>query len=199
MPSYSPVLADLIDKFRALPGIGTKSAVRLAFHVLNMTEEEVADFARALTEAKSKLGLCSVCSNISDSERCGVCGDSSRDPGIICVVENPRDVPSFERIKEYTGVYHVLHGVISPLDGIGPDDLKIRELLARAAGGSVKEMIVATGSTVEGEATAMYIAKLVKPLGVTVSRIAYGMPVGGELEYADEMTLFKALEGRREM
>ena len=199
MPYYSPALETLIEKFRSLPGIGGKSAVRLAFHVLNMSDEEAQSFAGAILDAKEKLGYCKRCQNISDSELCPVCMDEDRDAGLICVVESAKDILTFEKVKEYNGSYHVLHGVISPIDGIGPENIRIKELLARIGGGEVREVIVATNSDVEGEATAMYIARLLKPLGVTVTRLAYGIPVGGELEYTDEFTLFKALEGRREI
>jgi len=210
MAGYSPTLESLIDKFRSLPGIGFKSAVRLAFHVLNSSEEYVKDFADCLLAAKEKIITCKICQSISDVEICSVCSDDTRDHGLVCVVENARDIITFERVKEYRGVYHVLHGAISPMDGIGPEHIKIKELLARVSGIStdedtsdetekpqIYEIILATNSNVEGEATAMYIAKMMQPFGITTTRLAYGIPVGGELEYADEVTLFKALEGRR--
>ena len=210
MPGYSPTLEALIDKFRSLPGIGFKSAVRLAFHVLNSSDEYVKDFADCLVTAKEKIITCKICQSISDSEICSVCSDDTRDHGLICVVENARDIMTFERVKEYRGVYHVLHGAISPMDGIGPEHIKVKDLLARVSGVNtdeeaaknpekpkVYEIILATNSNVEGEATAMYIAKMVQPFGIATTRLAYGIPVGGELEYADEVTLFKALEGRR--
>ena len=208
MAGYSPTLEALIEKFRSLPGIGFKSAVRLAFHVLNSSGEYVKDFADCLLEAKEKIITCKICQSISDSEICSICSDDSRDGGLICVVENARDIMTFERVKEYRGVYHVLHGAISPMDGIGPEHIKIKELLARVSGVNtdeeiseempkIHEIILATGSNVEGEATAMYIAKIMQPFGIETTRLAYGIPVGGELEYADEVTLFKALEGRR--
>lgn len=199
MPGYSPTLESLIDKFRSLPGIGSKSAVRLAFHILNSGEEYVKDFADCLLAAKDKIITCKICQSISDSEICSICADSSRDSGLICVVENARDIMTFEKVKEYRGVYHVLHGAMSPMDGIGPEHIKIKELLARIGGSesAVHEIILATSSNIEGEATAMYIAKMMQPFGIATTRLAFGLPVGGELEYADEMTLFKALEGRR--
>lgn len=199
MPGYSPTLESLIDKFRSLPGIGSKSAVRLAFHILNSGEEYVKDFADCLLAAKDKIITCKICQSISDSEICSICADDSRDGGLICVVENARDIITFERVKEYRGVYHVLHGAMSPMDGIGPEHIKIKELLARIGGDepAVHEIILATSSNVEGEATAMYIAKMMQPFGIVTTRLAFGLPVGGELEYADEITLFKALEGRR--
>jgi len=210
---YSPTLEALIEKFRSLPGIGYKSAVRLAFHILNASEEYVKNFADCLLDAKEKIVTCKICQSISDYEICSVCADDTRDRGLICVVENARDIMTFERVKEYRGVYHVLHGAISPMDGIGPEHIKLKELLARVSGVNtddmtgdeldetekpkIYEIILATNSSVEGEATAMYIAKIMQPFGVATTRLAYGIPVGGELEYADEVTLFKALEGRR--
>ena len=197
--AFSPSLETLIDKFRTLPGIGAKSAQRLAFYVLGMDDTEASDFAKSILDAKRLTVWCKTCANISDTEVCSVCNDDDRDAALICVVESPREIAAFERLKEYNGTYHVLHGALSPLDGIGPDKLKIRELLARINSGTVKEVILATNTNVEGEATAMYIAKLLTPLGVTVTRLAYGLPVGGELEHTDEVTLFRALEGRREI
>jgi len=199
MAGNIPVLDQLIDNLRRLPGIGYKSAVRLAFYIVNSSEDYAKQFAQSIIDVKQKLTLCSVCQNISDTEVCRVCGNPSRDHSLVCVVESPRDVMTFERVKEYSGTYHVLHGVISPLDGIGPDQLKIKELVGRIGGGEVKEIIVATNPNVEGEATALYISKLIKPLGVRVTRLAYGIPVGGELEFSDEVTLFRAIEGRREI
>ncbi len=172
--------------------------MRMAYAVLELSEENVAAFANAITEAKAKIHLCPVCKNLTDREKCSICSDPTRDEGVICVVEDPKDVVSFEKVREFHGVYHVLHGEISPVNGVTPDKLYIRELLERIGEGNVRELIVATNPTVEGEATAMYIARLVKPLGIKVSRLAYGMPVGGDLEYADEVTLFRALEGRRD-
>jgi recombination protein RecR len=205
MAGYSPTLEALIDNFRSLPGIGAKSAVRLAFHILNSSDEYVRDFSDCLLAAKEKIITCKICQSISDSEICSICADDARDRGLVCVVESARDIITFERVKEYNGVYHVLHGAISPMDGIGPEHIKIRELLARVSGVNadgeetpkIHEIILATNSNVEGEATAMYIAKIMQPFGVETTRLAFGIPVGGELEYADEVTLFKALEGRR--
>lgn len=203
MAGYSPTLEALIEKFRSLPGIGSKTAVRLAFHMLNSSDDYVKEFAECILEAKIKTTTCKVCQNIADSEVCSICDDTARDQGLICVVENAKDIATFEKVKEYNGVYHVLHGAISPMDGINPDDIRIKELIARITGGGgetrVHEVILATSSNVEGDTTATYIAHLVKPFGILTSRLAYGIPVGGELEYADSVTLFKALEGRREM
>lgn len=197
MQYYSPPIAKLIEQFEKLPGIGRKSAQRLAFFVLNMSTESAQEFAQAISDAKAKARYCDVCQNITSEARCDICSNQKRDPSIICVVEDPRDVIAFEKTKEYNGLYHVLHGVISPMDGIGPDGLKIKELLYRLSENTVKEVIMATNPTIEGEATAMYLSKLIKPLGVSVSRLAYGVPVGGTLEYADQVTLLRALEGRR--
>ena len=199
MSYYSPSIEKLIEAFERLPSIGNKTAARLAFHLLDASEEETNEFINAITNAKKNLKYCSVCFNISDTEPCNICGNPARDHSIICVVEDVRDVVAMERTHEFKGVYHVLHGSISPMNGIGPDDIKIKELLARLMEGEVKELILATNPRVEGEATAMYISKLVKPLGVKVTRIAHGIPVGGDLEYTDEVTLGKALEGRREL
>ena len=196
---YSPTLEALIEKFRSLPGIGGKTAVRLAFHMLNANEEYVNDFAECILAAKSRITVCKICQNIADEEICAICSDDNRDHGLICVVESAKDIMTFERVKEYNGVYHVLHGVISPMDGINAEDIRIKELISRISESKIHEIILATGSNVEGEVTATYISKLVKPFGVITSRLAYGIPVGGELEYADAMTLFKALEGRREI
>ena len=192
-------LTKLTEHFARLPGIGKKSAQRLAFHILRMPEEEAKDFAAAILEAREKIGYCEICKNITDSPRCAICCDESRDQTTICVVEDPRDVIAIERTKEYNGLYHVLGGLISPMDGVGPESLFIKELLARLEDGKVREVVMATNPTVEGEATAMYISRLLKPLGVTVTRLAYGIPVGGNLEYADEVTLYRALEGRSAM
>ena len=199
MSYYSPSIEKLIEAFERLPSIGNKTAARLAFHILDASEEETNEFINAITNAKKNLKYCSVCFNISDTEPCNICGNPARDHSIICVVEDVRDVVAMERTHEFKGVYHVLHGSISPMNGIGPDDIKIKELLARLMEGEVKELILATNPRVEGEATAMYISKLVKPLGVKVTRIAHGIPVGGDLEYTDEVTLGKALEGRRDI
>lgn len=198
--SYSvPALSRLIEQFERLPGIGHKTAQRLAFFMLSMPKGEVHDFAQAITEAKEKINYCRICSNLTDSELCPVCADKSRDESVICVVEDAQDVIAFERTHEFSGRYHVLHGVISPLDGIGPDQLHIKELIARLHDGKVAEVIMATNPTVEGEATSAYISRLIKPMGIKVTRLAYGIPVGGNLEYADEITLSRALEGRSEL
>ena len=199
MADYIESLQNLADKFGSLPGVGKKTAMRMAYSVLELPLEEAESFAKAIMDAKEKIHLCPVCQNLTDREVCSVCGDLSRDKSVICVVEDARDVSSIEKVREYRGLYHVLHGVISPMNNITPDKIKIAELLARLAGDEVKEVIVATNPTVEGEATAMYLSKLIKPLGIKVSRLAYGMPVGGDLEYADEVTLFRALEGRRDV
>lgn len=200
MAEYIESLAVLAEQFAKLPGVGRKSAMRMAYAILEKSEDDVKAFADALVDAKAKIHLCPVCKNLTDREVCSVCSDVSRDQSIICVVEDPKDVVSFEKVREFHGVYHVLHGVISPVNGITPDKIYIRELLERiGTADAVREIIIATNPTVEGEATAMYISKLVKPLGVKVTRLAYGMPVGGDLEYADEVTLFRALEGRRDV
>jgi len=191
-------LAKLIEQFERLPGIGRKTAQRLAFYVLNLSEREAQDFADAITDAHKKIHRCSVCCNLSEEELCPICSRSGRDQSTICVVEDPRDVLAIERTHEYNGTYHVLHGVISPMNGIGPEELTVKELVARM-GGDVKEIIMATNPTVEGEATAMYLSRLLKPLGVAVSRLAYGVPVGADLEYADEVTLLRAIEGRQQL
>lgn len=192
-------LTKLTECFARLPGIGKKSAQRLAFHVLRMPKEEADAFANAILEAREKIGYCEICKNITDTPRCAICSDESRDRTTICVVEDPRDVIAIERTKEYHGLYHVLGGLISPMDGVGPESLFIKELLSRMSDGEVKEVIMATNPTVEGEATAMYIFRLLKPMGVKVTRLAYGIPVGGNLEYADEVTLYRAIEGRNPM
>ncbi len=196
---HIPPLARLVEQFRRLPGIGAKSAVRLAYHVLAMDREQSRELADAIIEAKDKIGYCSVCFNLTDCDPCQICRSDARDASLICVVEEPQDVAAMERTREYRGRYHVLHGSLSPLDGVGPDELRLKELLARINGGEVNEVIMATNPDVEGEATAMYVARLLKPLGVKVTRIGHGLPVGGDLEYADEVTLSKALENRREM
>jgi recombination protein RecR len=198
MPHIAP-LAKLVEQFRRLPGIGSKSAIRLAYHVLAMDREQSRELAEAIIEAKEKIGYCSVCFNLTDCDPCQVCQSDARDNGLICVVEEPQDVAAMERTREYRGRYHVLHGSLSPLDGVGPDELRLKELLARMNGDEIQEVIMATNPDVEGEATAMYVARLLKPLGVKVTRIGHGLPVGGDLEYADEVTLSKALENRREM
>ena len=188
----------LSEKFARLPGIGRKTAERLAFAVLEHSPEDVAAFARAMTEAKERIHRCPVCQNLTDRELCPICTDQNRDKTVICVVEDPRAVMAFEKVRTYRGTYHVLHGLISPMSGITPDALALRELLARLEDGTVNEVIVATGATTEGEATAMYLSRLLRPLGVKVTRLAHGIPFGGALEYADEITLSRALEGRRD-
>ncbi|MCI8649990.1 MAG: recombination protein RecR [Anaerotruncus sp.] len=192
-------LTRLIEQFERLPGIGRKTAQRLAFYVLGLPKEKAQQFAKAIVDAHEKIKKCKVCQSLTEAELCPICADTARDRGIICVVENSQDVIAFERTREYHGLYHVLHGLISPMDGIGPDQLHIKELLARLGSGEVQEVVMATNPTVEGEATAMYIARLLKPMGVRVTRLAYGIPVGGNLEYADEVTLYRALEGRSEI
>ena len=192
-------MAKLIEHFRALPGIGTKTAVRLAYHVLDMDAAKAKALAGAILEAKEKIGFCSVCCNLSDRDPCVICSSTKRDHETICVVEQPQDVAAVERMHDFHGVYHVLHGALSPLEGVGPENLRVKELLARLRDGSVSEVIMATNPNVEGEATAMYIARLLKPMGVRVTRIAHGLPVGGDLEYADEVTLAKAMENRVEL
>ncbi len=198
MSSYIPPLARLIDEFARLPGIGRKSAARLAFYVLHMSEQEAKNFASAIVTAKQSIKHCSICKNLTDCDPCRICSDTRRDRSVICVVENPKDVIAIEKTREYKGLYHVLHGAISPIDNIGPDDIYIKELLSRITP-DVKEVIAATNLTVEGEATAIYISRLLSPLGVRVTRIANGIPVGGDLEYADELTLSRALDGRHEI
>lgn len=190
-------LTKLIEQFERLPGIGKKSAQRLAFYVLDYTPEKAKEFADCILEAHAKIKKCTVCQNLTDAEVCSVCGDGGRDKRMICVVETPQDVMAFERTREYNGLYHVLHGLISPMEGIGPEQLYIKELLVRVGKGETEEVIMATNPTVEGEATASYIARLLKPMGLKVTRLAYGIPVGGNLEYADEVTLYRALEGRQ--
>lgn len=192
-------LVILAEKFASLPGIGMKSAQRLAYHVMSMDEAAVEDFAKALMDAKKNVRCCKCCQNLTEREICPICSDDQRDKSVICVVESPKDVTAFERTREYNGVYHVLHGLLSPMDGITPDKLRFKELLERIAQGGIEEVIMATNPTVEGDATAMYAAGLLKPLGVKVTRLAFGLPVGGILEYADEVTLFKALENRNDM
>lgn len=198
MAGYSVVtLQRLIEQFERMPGIGHKSAQRLAFHVLNMKKEDAEAFSKVILEAHEKIKKCSCCCNLAEEELCPICKSSKRDESVVCVVEDPRDVMAFERTHEYEGTYHVLHGVISPMNGIGPEDITIKELISRMGDGKIQEVIMATNPTVEGEATAMYISRLLKPMGVSVSRLAYGVPVGADLEYADEVTLTRALEGRR--
>lgn len=192
-------LNELINQFEKLPGIGKKTAQRLAFYIISQPAEQSKRFADALVNAKEKIHFCKCCQSLTDDELCSICKDSTRDKSIICVVEDPKDVLVFERTREFKGLYHVLHGAISPLDSIGPDQLKIKELISRLSDPTVKEIILATNLTVEGEATASYISRLAKPLGVKTTRLAYGIPVGGDLEYADEKTLLRALEGRNEI
>ena len=199
MSFFPNALENLIDQFAALPGVGRKSAQRLAFHVLSLPEEEALKFAAAIVDAKKNIHCCSICQNLTDQETCTICASPKRDQSTICVVAQPRDVLSFERSREYNGRYHVLHGAISPTDGIGPGDIRIKELIERVDAGGVKEVILATNPDVKGEATASYIARILKPKGVRVTRIAHGVPIGGSLEYVDEMTLLKAVEGRREL
>ena len=199
MQYFVTPFAKLVEQFEKLPGIGHKTAQRLAFFILSLSKEEARAFSDAITEAKDKMGYCKICCNLTDGDTCSVCRNEKRDTTLVCVVEDPRDVIAFEKTREYKGVYHVLHGVISPMDGIGPDDLKLKELLERINNSEIKEAIMATNPDVEGDATAMYISRLIKPLGVKVTRLAYGIPVGGDLDYADEITLLRAIEGRREI
>ncbi|MBR2340632.1 MAG: recombination protein RecR [Clostridia bacterium] len=194
---YILPLQRLIEQFRHLPGIGAKTAARMAFSVLELTDEEAREFADAVIGAKENIHKCKCCCNFSEEELCPVCSDADRDPSVICVVEDARDVFAFEKVREYKGLYHVLGGCLSPLNGVGPEALNMKQLLDRLADGTVAEVIVATNPTVEGEATAMYLARLITPIGVKVTRLAYGVPVGGDLEYADEVTLHRAIEGRR--
>ena len=199
MPDFAEPLARLIDTLKRLPGIGQKSAQRIAFHVLRASRQEAEHLAQALLDVKDKLGLCRLCNNISDSDLCLYCRDAARDPKVVCVVEEPTNIVGIETTRQYEGRYHVLHGALSPLRGMGPESLKIKSLVERIGQGEIQEVIVATNPTVEGEATAVYLARLLKPLGVKVSRIAMGVPVGSDLEFADEVTMSKAMEGRREM
>lgn len=199
MSYYSPSIEKLIESFEKLPSIGHKTAQRLAFYMLDLSNEEAQEFTNSIINAKKNLHFCSKCFNISDTDPCNICSNPKRDQSVICVVEDVRDVIAMERTHEFNGVYHVLHGSISPMNGIGPDDIKIKELLTRVMNGETKEVILATNPRVEGEATSMYISKLLKPLGVKTTRIASGIPVGGDLEYTDEITLTKALEGRSEI
>ena len=199
MAEYIESLSNLAEKFGRLEGVGKKTAMRMAFSVLELEVEEAEDFARAILDAKEKIHLCPVCQNLTDREVCPICADEERDRSVICVVTDARTVLAMEKVREYRGTYHVLHGLISPMNGITPEQLKIKELLARVATGEVGEVIVATNPTVEGEATAMYLSRLLQPFGVRVTRLAYGVPVGADLEYADEVTLYRALEGRRDV
>lgn len=196
---YPAPIAKLINSFTKLPGIGAKTAARLAFYVIEMDEREVTEFAQNLISVKRDLMYCSLCGNITDSDPCPICQDETRDRSVILVVEDTRAIMSLERMQEYRGVYHVLHGVLSPMDGIGPDDLNITQLIQRLQDDTVQEVIVATNATAEGEATAMYLSRLLKPAGIKVTRLAHGLSVGSDIEYADEMTLFRAIEGRREL
>ena len=200
MRQYPKPLNRLINEFSKLPGIGGKTAQRLAFHVLSLDEHEVESFASAISDAKRSLRYCSVCGNLTDEDPCAICSDTQRDPHVICVVESPQDVLAMERIREFNGRYHVLHGAISPVEGVGPADINLKSLIVRLQNEpDVEEVIIATNPNIEGEATAMYISRLLKPSGIKVTRIAHGIPVGGDLEYADEVTLLKAVEGRREL
>lgn len=189
-------LEKLIEEFRKMPSVGVKSAERMAYYILGLDDNETKSLVDAINSAHTNIHTCNVCCNLTEGEKCGICSNGNRDNSVICVVENPRDVTAFERTHEYKGVYHVLHGVISPMNGVGPDNIRIRELISRLSDDSVNEVIMATNPTAEGEATAMYIARLLKPMGIKVSRLAYGVPVGSDLEYADEVTLSRALQGR---
>ncbi len=199
MSGYTPSLEQLVEQFARLPSIGKKSAQRLAFHILNMSDAEAQKFTDTILNARKSIKRCKICCNLTDGEVCGVCSSQSRDKSTICVVEDPRDVIAIERTHEYNGLYHVLHGVISPMNDINPEDICIKELIYRLEDDTVKEVIMATNPTVEGEATSMYISRLIKPIGVKVSRLAYGVPVGADLEYADEFTLIRAIEGRNNL
>ncbi|MBQ6846798.1 MAG: recombination protein RecR [Oscillospiraceae bacterium] len=199
MRFFTAPVENLIEQFQKLPGIGRKTAQRLAFFVLSLPEAEAEGFANAVINAKKTVKFCSCCQNLTDSEICGICSDEARDKTTVCVVSDPKDVAAIEKTREYAGLYHVLHGCISPMNGIGPDDVRIKELITRVAKGEIQEVIMATNPDTEGEATAMYICRLLKPFGVRTSRLAYGIPVGGHLEFADEMTLTRAIEGRRIM
>ena len=196
---FVPPLMKLVEQFERFPGIGHKTAVRLAFYTLGLPEEGAKEFADAILEAKEKIKLCPVCQDLTDAEPCKICADERRDRSTICVMESPANVITMENTHEYKGLYHVLHGAISPMDDVGPEDIKIKELLSRLSDPEVKEVIMATNPTVEGEATAMYLARLIKPMGIKVTRIAHGVPVGGDLEYADQVTLTRAMEGRQEI
>ncbi len=199
MRYFPAALERLTEQFAKLPGIGGKTAQRLAFHLLSLPEEEAGEFAEAILEAKKSVHLCPCCQNLTDKDLCPICDDEGRDHSLICVVADPKDVIAMERAREFSGVYHVLHGVISPLNHVGPDDIRVRELLSRVGKGEVREVIMATNPDTEGEATAMYISRLLRPMEVRVTRLAYGIPVGSQLEYADEVTLLRALEGRRDI
>lgn len=200
MASFFPAsLENLIDGFASLPGIGRKSAQRLAFYILSLPEGEAEAFARSVLEARERVHTCPVCQNLTEDELCPICSSPNRDRSVVCVVSEPRDVLSIERSRDFKGLYHVLHGAISPMNRVGPDDLRIKELLTRVAGGEIREVIMATNPDAEGDATAMYISRLLKPLEIRVTRLGFGVPVGSNLEYADDATLLRALEGRREM
>ena len=199
MKHYARPLSNLIGELSKLPGIGGKTAQRLAFHILSQDDKDAFALAEAILDAKKNMKYCSICGNLTDVDPCSICTDPTRDQSVICVVESPRDVSAMERIREFQGLYHVLHGAISPMDGIGPEDINLKQLIVRLQKNDVKEVILATNPNIEGEATAMYTARLIKPAGIKVTRIAHGVPVGGDLEYADEITLSKAMEGRREL
>ncbi|WP_027399517.1 recombination mediator RecR [Anaerovorax odorimutans] len=199
MKYYAKSLSRLISELSKLPGIGGKTAQRLAFHILSMEDKDAVAIADSIVEAKKNMKYCSICGNLTDIDPCSICNDPSRDQSVVCVVESPRDVFAMERMKEFRGLYHVLHGAISPMDGIGPEDINLKQLIVRLQQNDIKEVILATNPNIEGEATAMYTARLIKPAGIKVTRIAHGVPVGGDLEYADEITLSKAMEGRREL
>ena len=199
MKHYARPLSNLIAELSKLPGIGGKTAQRLAFHILSQDDKDAFALAEAIREAKKNMKYCTICGNLTDVDPCSICADPARDQSTICVVESPRDVSAMERIKEFQGLYHVLHGAISPMDGIGPEDINLKQLIVRLQQNDVREVILATNPNIEGEATAMYTARLIKPAGIKVTRIAHGVPVGGDLEYADEITLSKAMEGRREL
>lgn len=199
MDYYAAPVAKLIEELSKLPGVGQKTAQRLAFHILDAPSQQAENLARSIVFARRNIKHCSVCCNMTDTDPCRICGSERRDKSVICVMENPRDVVAMEKTREYKGLYHVLHGAISPMEDIGPEDIRIKELLLRLQDDTVKEVILATNPTIEGEATAMYISRLIKPLGIKTTRIAHGIPVGGDLEYADEVTLVKAMEGRREL
>lgn len=192
-------IAKLVNQLSKLPGVGRKTAQRLAYHIIALPEDQVRELAVAIFNGKKQIHFCPICGNYTDTDPCPICADSSRRRDIVCVVRDPRDVNALERMREYDGMYHVLHGVISPMDGVGPDDIRIRELMTRLASGEIKEVVLATNPDVEGEATAAYISRLIKPMGVKVTRIAHGVPIGGELEYTDEVTLLRAFQGRTEL
>jgi len=199
MSFYAAPIAKLIDELSKLPGVGNKTAQRLAFYILNMSLEDVEQLSGSIINAKKNIKYCKVCYNITDSDLCNICSNTKRDSSMICVVEDPKDVVAMEKTREFKGLYHVLNGAISPMEGIGPEEIRIKELLKRVADNEIEEIIIATNPNIEGEATAMYISRLLKPVGIKITRIAHGVPVGGDLEYADEVTLMKALEGRREI